>query len=226
MLLASVTGFLTTLVGDHGLYAVFALMAVDALLPAASEVVMVYAGAVAAGAFAGQSVVLFGQRIGSGFWAYLAMALAGTLGYTLGAIVGWAIGIYGGRPLLERRGRWLHLRPENLDRAERWFDRFGPAAVFLGRITPVVRSFISIPAGVFRAALGPYTGLTLAGSAIWCFAIAGAGWGLGSSYERFHHDFRFADYAIALAVVGAVAYLLLRRRARARGRASSRLTPP
>jgi membrane protein DedA with SNARE-associated domain len=224
--LASATEFLTTLVGDHGLYAVFGLMLVDALLPAASELVMVYAGAVAAGAFAGQNVVLFGQRIGSGFWAYVAMALAGTLGYTVGAAIGWAIGLYGGRPLLERRGRWLHLSPAKLDRAERWFDRYGQAAAFLGRITPVVRSFISIPAGVFRLALAPYTGLTLAGSAIWCFALAGAGWGLGASYERFHHDFRFADYAVAAAVLAVAAYGLLRWRRGARARASSRLSAP
>jgi membrane protein DedA with SNARE-associated domain len=224
--LASATGFLTTLVGDHGLYAVFGLMLVDALLPAASELVMVYAGAVAAGAFAGQNVILFGQRIGSGFWAYVAMALAGTLGYTVGAAIGWAIGLYGGRPLLERRGRWLHLSPAKLDRAERWFDRYGQAAAFLGRITPVVRSFISIPAGVFRLALAPYTGLTLAGSAIWCFALAGAGWGLGASYERFHHDFRFADYAVAAAVLALAAYGLLRWRRGARARASSRLSAP
>ena len=85
MPLASVSSSLTTLVGDHGLYAVFALMAIDAVFPAASELVMLYAGALAAGAFAGQHVSLLGSRIGSGFGAYLAMALAGALGYLLGA---------------------------------------------------------------------------------------------------------------------------------------------
>src|SRR5206468_1222695 len=104
-------------------------MAIDAVLPAASELVMVYAGALAAGAFASQHVTLFGSRIGSGFWAYVAMALAGTLGYLLGALVGWAIGRYGGRPLLERRGRFLHLSPARLERAERWFDRWDDWAV-------------------------------------------------------------------------------------------------
>src|ERR671932_1727140 len=139
MLLASVSGSLTSFVGDHGLYAVFALMAIDAVFPAASELVMVYAGAVAAGAFASQHVTLFGSRIGSGFGAYLAMALAGTLGYLLGAVAGWAVGLYGGRPLLERRGRLLHLGPGRLARTERWFDRWGDAAVLLGRLTPLVR---------------------------------------------------------------------------------------
>src|SRR5437016_7102574 len=146
-MLASVTSSLTSLIGNHGLYAVFGLMAIDAVFPAASELVMLYAGALAAGAFAGQHVDLFGGRISSHAWAYAAMALAGTLGYLVGSIVGWAIGLYGGRPLLERRGRWLHLSTQKLDRAERWFDRWDDLAVLIGRVTPVIRSFISIPAG-------------------------------------------------------------------------------
>jgi membrane protein DedA with SNARE-associated domain len=218
---AGVTGSLTSLIGDHGLYAVFLLMAIDAVLPAASELVMVYAGALAAGAFAGQHVDFFGTRISSHAWGYVAMALAGTLGYLLGSIGGWAIGVYGGRPLLERRGRWFHLNAERLDRAERWFDRWDDLAVFVGRVTPVVRSFISIPAGIFRMSFWRYTVLTLVGSAIWCFALAGVGLGLGRSYETFHHDFRFADYAVAAALVALAAYLALRwRRTRLSNRAS------
>ena len=98
-MLASLTSSVTTFIGDYGLYAVFLLMVVDAVLPAASELVMLYAGAVAAGAFAGQHVVLFGQRIDSHFWAYVAMSLAGVLGNTVGSLIGWGIGAYGGRPL-------------------------------------------------------------------------------------------------------------------------------
>jgi len=209
---AGVTSSLTSLIGDHGLYAVFLLMAIDAVLPAASELVMVYAGALAAGAFAGQHVDLFGTRISEHVWAYVAMALAGTLGYLVGSIGGWAIGLYGGRPLLERRGRWFHLSAERLRRAQRWFERWDDLAVLLGRITPVVRSFISIPAGVFRMSFWRYTILTLIGSAAWCFALAGAGWGLGNSYETFHHDFRFADYAIVAGILALLVYLLVRRR--------------
>ena len=112
-------------IGDYGLYAVFWLMLIDAVLPAASELVMVYGGALAAGAFANQEVTLFGRTIDDGWPAYLAIALAGTIGYTLGSMMGWAIGFYGGRPYLERHGRWLHLSEEKLDRAERWFDALG-----------------------------------------------------------------------------------------------------
>ena len=117
-ILTEITDAVTDAIGNHGLYAVFGLMLVDAVLPAASEVVMVYAGAVAAGAFAGQSVTLFGHTFADGFPAYLAMALAGTIGYLLGSIGGWWIGDYGGRPYLERHGRWLHLDEAKLDRAE------------------------------------------------------------------------------------------------------------
>jgi len=82
--------------------------------------------------------------------------------------------------------------------------------VLIGRVTPVLRSFVSIPAGVFEMRLAPYTVLTLVGSAIWAFAIAGAGYGLGSSYERFHHAFRYAEYAVLAGVLVGAAYLIYR----------------
>lgn len=222
-MLASLTSSVTTFIGDYGLYAVFVLMAIDAVFPAASELVMLYAGALAAGAFSGQHVVLFGDRIDSHFWAYVAMSLAGTIGYTLGSLAGWGIGAYAGRPLLEERGRWFHLDRAKLDRADRWFDRWGDWAVFLGRLTPVVRSFISIPAGVVRMPIVRFTVLTFLGSAIWCFGIAGAGWALGSSYEHFHHDFAYVEYAVVAAVIVAIAWLILRWRSSAAGARSERL---
>ena len=210
-MLASISSSLTSQVASHGAYAVFLLMAIDAVFPAASELVMLYAGAVAAGVFgSAHHVSIFGAKIGFGAGAFVAMALAGTLGYLVGGIVGWWIGLRGGRPLLERRGRWLHVTPARLDRAERWFERWGNVGVLLGRLTPVVRSFVSIPAGVFEMPLAPYTVLTLVGSAIWAFAIAGAGYGLGASYERFHHDFRYAEYAVAAGLLALVAYLIYR----------------
>jgi membrane protein DedA with SNARE-associated domain len=149
------------------------------------------------------------------------MALAGTLGYLVGAIVGWVIGRRGGHDLVERHGRKLHLEPERFARAQVWFDGHGPWAVFLGRITPLVRSFVSIPAGVLGSPFPQYTVLTLAGSAIWCFAFAGAGWALGSSYEKLDHGFRYVDYAvIALVIIGVAVLLVRRRRAHSRNRAA------
>ena len=214
-ILSGITDSLTSVVGDYGFYAVFLLMAVDAVLPAASEAVMVYGGAVAAGAFAGQSIVLFGWTLEPGFPAYLAVALAGTIGYTVGSIGGWWIGVHGGRPFLERHGRWFHLKDANLIKAERWFERWEDRAVFFGRITPVVRSFVSIPAGVFRAPFRRYTALTLLGSAIWCFGLACIGWALGSQWEEFHRVFKYVDYLIAASIAAGITYIvwkLYRRR--------------
>ena len=211
--LTEITHAVTAAIGDYGLYAVFVLMAIDAVLPAASELVMVYGGAVAAGAFASQEVVLFGWEVPEGLSAWLAIALAGTVGYTLGSIGGWAIGLYGGRPFVERHGRWVHMSPEKLDHADRWFVRWGDALVAVGRVLPVVRSFVAIPAGVARMPLGRYTLLTIPGSAAWCLALAGVGWALGANWERFHHAFRYADYAVLAALLAAVAYVLLRWRA-------------
>jgi membrane protein DedA with SNARE-associated domain len=208
VLVASISGSVTSFVGDHGVYAVFLLMAIDAVLPAASELVMVYAGALASGAFASQQVVLFGHEIESGLGAYVTMSLSGTLGYLVGAIVGWAIGLYGGRPLVDKRGRLLHLGPERFDRAERWFDRHDRWAVLLGRVTPVVRSFVSIPAGIFEMPLAPYTLFTLIGSALWAFAFAAIGYAVGSNYERFHH---FFDIALVAGAALLVLYLVVRR---------------
>ena len=222
MPLASFSSTLTSLVGDHGIYAVFLLMVIDAVLPAASELVMLYAGVVASGALPGQDVVLFGHQIDSTFWAYVAMSMAGVLGNTVGSVIGWGIGDYGGRPLVEKHGRWLHLGPENLDKAERWFERWGDWAVCLGRVTPVVRSFVSIPAGLARMPLGRFTVFTFLGCIPWCFGLAGIGWALGSSYESFHHDFRFVEIAVAVLVLAVIAIWLIRRRRASRlGRRAS-----
>jgi membrane protein DedA with SNARE-associated domain len=218
-----ITDAVTGAIGDYGLYAVFLLMLVDAVFPAASEIVMVYAGAVAAGAFAGQSVTLVGHELQSTGWAFVAMAGAGVVGYTLGSILGWAIGLYGGRPFLERHGRWVHVTPEKLDRTEGWFERWGETIVFFGRMTPVVRSFISIPAGVAEMAVGRFTVLTFLGTIPWCFGLAGIGLELGSKWERFHHGFQYADYAIVALIAAGVLYLALGyRRRRSRRRALER----
>jgi membrane protein DedA with SNARE-associated domain len=211
-ILSTLTEALTSAIGDHGLYAVFVLMVVDAVLPVASELIMVYGGAVAAGAFAGQDVVFFGERIESGVWALVAMSMAGVLGNTAGSVLGWAIGLYGGRPFLERRGRWFHIGPERLERADHWFERFGDATVFLGRVTPVVRSFVSIPAGVARMKLVRFTVLTFLGCLPWCFGLAGVGYGFGHSYERFHDAWHYVDYAVGALIVAGLVFLYVRRR--------------
>jgi membrane protein DedA with SNARE-associated domain len=214
---ASLTSTLTGWVGHHGAYAVFAIMAVDALLPVGGELTMLVAGAVAGGAIAGAQPILLGHELQTGLRSYIVLALAGTLGYLAGALAGWAIGRRGGRSLVERHGRRFGVGPRELDRAEAWFARHGRWAVFLGRLTPLVRSFISIPAGVLESPLRAYVALTFAGSALWCFAFAGAGWALGAGYDSVHRAFRYVDVvAIASAATALAGLAALHRRRRAR----------
>jgi membrane protein DedA with SNARE-associated domain len=211
--LAAITHSITSAVGHHGLYAVFGLLLIDAVFPAASELVMVYGGALAAGAFgSSQQIALFGNRISSHTGAYIAVALAGTLGYLVGSWLGWAIGAVAGRPFVERHARLFHLDGDKLGRADAWFEQRGALAVFVGRLTPVVRSFVSIPAGFEQMRMVPYTASTIAGNTIWCFALAGAGWGLGTGYQHFHHLFDYASIAVVVAVLVAAALIVARRR--------------
>jgi membrane protein DedA with SNARE-associated domain len=211
MVLASITQTLTDAVSHHGVAATFVLMAIDALLPVGGELIMVVAGAIAAGAIAGNPQ-LRGHQLGAGFETYLALALAGTFGYLLGSLAGWLLGRRVGREPLERHGHLIHLGPANLMRAERWFERHGAQAVFLGRLTPLVRSFISIPAGLFGEPLPRYLILTLAASAIWCFGFAGLGWGVGSSYKSIDQATHVVEALIVLAGIAAIGMLLWRRR--------------
>lgn len=207
MSLPSLTSTVTELVSHGGVPAVFSLLAVDALLPAGSELVMLLAGALAAG-IAGQGAA--GLPIG--LPTYLAVALAGTLGYLTGAVAGWVVGRHGRRWLGERRGGRLNVRPQQLAHAERWFARHGRAALLLGRLMPFTRSFISIPAGVLGAPLRPYLALTALGSAIWCFGLAGAGWALGASWDAAHGAFHDIGEALVAALAAAVVWRLARRR--------------
>src|SRR3954451_19373276 len=195
------TSHLTHWIAAHGLLAVFILMAVDAVLPAGGELVMLFAGALAAGAVAGHH----GPPL-------LGVVAAGTLGYLAGSLGGWAIGHVGGRALIERHGRWLHLGPERFARAERWFARYGSAFVFFGRLTPLVRSFVSIPAGVLEYPLGRYTLLSALASLMWCLAFGIAGYALGTHWDTVHSAFRYADYAAVAALVLTAGWLVLRVR--------------
>ena len=199
------TAHLTSWIADLGLAGVFALMAIDAVLPAGGELVMLFAGALAAGAISGHPASSLPAAI-----------LAGTLGYLVGSLAGWAIGRVGGRPFIDRHGRWLHLGPQRFRRAERWFARYGSAFVLLGRLTPLVRSFVSIPAGALEFSFIPYVVLTGLASLIWCAAFGIAGHALGSNWDSVHAAFRYADYAAAALLVSGAAALMVRGRHGAR----------
>lgn len=179
--------------------------------------------------FAEAACIPIPSEITLGFAGYLAYShkmeivaviLIGTLGELCGSFVGWAIGRFGGRPLIEKLGRYVLLTKSDLDRAERWFSRRGEPAVFVGRVLPIIRTFISLPAGV--AEMNPLRfGLaTFFGSLVWCTALAVAGYELGSSWHSLTKGFGDAGYVLAalaaLAIVAFVAhrYLALRRERR------------
>jgi membrane protein DedA with SNARE-associated domain len=211
--IASITGSLTDGVGAHGVVAVFVLMAVDALVPVGGELIMVVAGAIAAGALGG-APGLFGHQLSPGAETYVVLALSGVLGSLVGAWAGWLIGARAGRETLERHGHLVHLGHERLARAERWFARYGAWAVAIGRLTPLVRSFISIPAGLFADPIGRYTALTVLASAIWCFGFAGLGWALGSSYGSIDRATHVFEAALVVGAVIALVAFVVRRRVR------------
>lgn len=210
MLLGSLSGSITHAVGNHGIYAVFGLLVVAAVLPVASELVMLYGGALAGGAFAGVYLHVFGTAVHSHIWAYVAVAVTGTIGNVVGAAAGWWIGDLGGRALVLRYGRYFHVSEARLERAEHWFDRYDDWAVPIGLATPLARSFVAIPAGIVRVPFRKFLVLALLGSAVFCFGLDAAGWALGSAYTHAHKALGYVDYVVAAGLVALVAYFLYR----------------
>jgi membrane protein DedA with SNARE-associated domain len=210
VLVASITSSITHAVGNHGVYAVFGLLVLAAVLPVASELVMLYAGAIAGGAFAGVSIHVFGHPIQSHFWAYVAVAVAGTLGNVVGAAGGWWIGARGGRGIVHRYGRLIHVSEAKLDRAERRFERYDDWAVPVGFAAPLIRSFVAIPAGIIRVPFHRFIALAFLGCAVFCFGLAGAGWALGTAYTHAHDALGYVGYAILGGIVVAAAYFISR----------------
>ena len=215
-MLASVTGQLTTWIATNGVLAVFVLMAIDALLPIGGEVIMLYAGVIAAGVVTAGHPTLFGAPLDRGLEVYVVMSISGALGSLIGSLAGWWIGRRGGRPLIARHGRHLHVSPARFARAERWFEHHGVLTILIGRLTPLVRSFISIPAGILGSDLVPFALLTLVASLIWSFGFAAAGWALGGTWHSFDASFRYLDYIVLAALIGGAGWLILRSRSQSR----------
>jgi membrane protein DedA with SNARE-associated domain len=151
-------------------------------------------------------------------WLVVA-ALLGALGNTLGSLVTYWIGAAGGRPLLERYGRFVLISHHDLDQADHWFARHGGLAVFIGRLLPVVRTFISLPAGVSRMDLGTFTLLTAAGSFLWSLWLVSAGYALGANYDRLRHLGTWFD-VLVVGGIAVVVVMYVLRHVRTRGLAA------
>jgi membrane protein DedA with SNARE-associated domain len=142
---------------------------------------------------------------------YLVLAGAlGGLGSTLGSIFAYYVGVWGGRPLIQRYGRYFFISPSDLDSAERFFARWGRYAVFFGRMVPLVRTFVSVPAGVARMDLRTFTIYTYAGSFIWALLLAAIGYQLGENWEDIRDWTSPADIPIAIILVLLVAWYIYR----------------
>jgi membrane protein DedA with SNARE-associated domain len=196
-------------IASYGYLAIFVLMVAEsACIPVPSEVTMVFGGALAAGAVAG---------------THLNLALviaAGVAGNVAGSYIAWGVGAYGGRAAWRRWGRYVLLRPSDIDRADRWFGRHGTKAVFFGRLLPVVRTFISLPAGIARMSPVRFGIYTLAGCIPWIAALAWAGYAVGANWQHVVSAFHGVTYALIAVIVLLVLIgvgLLIRRRIRDRG---------
>ena len=176
------------------------LMAVEsAAIPFPSEIIMPLAG------------WLLVKDAGHGFeWLFLA-AFFGALGNTIGSLVAYYAGAWGGRPFLHRYGRYVFITHRELDLADRWFARYGEAAVFISRLLPVVRTFISVPAGVTRMNVWRFTALTFAGSYPWSFGLAAGGFALGEHWDRLTDWLRPVSLPIAIVLALLIAYYVYRR---------------
>ncbi len=192
--------FLTHLFQTIDWFGVVVIMALEsANIPIPSEVTIPLSG------------WMLVQARGLSAWHALGLGgLWGAVGCTLGSVVSYALGAWGGRPLVERYGQYILVQEEDLDRADRWFARWGDWAAFLSRLLPIVRTFISFPAGVVRMNFVRFTVFSFVGSFIWCGLLALGGYHFGEHWEELRAIMRPFDLPIALVIVAALAYYIYR----------------
>lgn len=200
MPLASITDSLvhlaTNAVGSLGLGGIFVLMlAESACIPIPSEATMLFAG------FA----------VSQGRFSLFAITAVGVLGNMVGSLIAYAVGYFGRIELVERQGHRLHIKPSHLEWADRWFARYGEATVFFTRVLPIIRTFISLPAGVARMPVVRFTVFTLLGCIPWVLLLGFIGDQVGHNWTHWRHGFSYVDYVMAALIVGGIAYWIARR---------------
>ena len=161
-----------------------------------------------------------GFNVHKGEYSLFAITAAGSLANLAGSWLAYAVGYYGRIELLERHGSKLHIKPSHLATADRWFQRHGDATVFFTRMLPIVRTFISLPAGVAKMPFWRFSAFTLAGCVPWVLLLTVLGQQAGDRWKHWRHSLEYVDYAVAAAIVVGIVYLLIRRR-RGRGRAAT-----
>ena len=201
LVLASITepliNFATDVVDKMGLAGVFVLMTLEsACIPIPSEATMLFAG------FA----------VSRGEYSLIAATLVGTFANLVGSWIAYAVGYYGRIELVEQHGHKLHISPKHLATADRWFARHGEATVFFARMLPIVRTFISLPAGVARMPFWRFSIFTFLGCLPWVFALTFIGKQAGANWEDWKDSLHYVDYAVAVLIVAAAVYYLIRWR--------------
>jgi membrane protein DedA with SNARE-associated domain len=195
-LVAAVTAFIVGSISAGGYGGIVLLMAIEsACIPLPSEIIMPFAG-----------YLVYRGELG-----LVGVSVAGAVGCVVGSLVAYAVGARGGRPAIERWGRWVLLSPHELELADRWFARWGRQTVFWARLLPVVRTFIALPAGVARMEPWPFIWLTFAGSLPWCGALAYAGVRLAENWNRVREALHGVDVAVAGVVALGLAWALWHR---------------
>jgi membrane protein DedA with SNARE-associated domain len=200
--LALFTDFVTNEIVRYGYLAIFLLMLLEsACIPIPSEVTMLFGGALASAGF-----VASGQELDL-VW----VVIAGTAGNVTGSSLAYWAGAVGGRPLVDRFGRYLLVRPHEVDRAHAWFERHGDGTVFFSRLLPVVRTFISVPAGVARMNVMKFTLYTVLGCLPWTFALAWIGYSLGDNWDAAEKVIRPVSWAIVAVIIFGGVWWVVRR---------------
>jgi len=206
--LAFLAPFVTDLVSNYGYLGIFVLMLLgSACIPIPSEIVMAFGGALASETFADQ---VLGDPSKS--LSLLGVIVVGVLGSLVGSLLAYWLGYAGGRPMVDRWGKYLMLRPHEVDRAQDWFERHGQAAVFWSRLIPLVRAFISLPAGVARMNLGAFTLYTTLGLLPWTIGLALAGRSLGDRWNDVERFIAPVSIATGIALVALAVWWIVRRR--------------
>lgn len=203
-IIATLAGFIIAVISNTGYLGIVFLMAIEsACIPLPSEIIMPFAGYLI---YSGHSDPLTHVR----FMLFL-VATAGAIGCNVGSVVAYEIGHYGGRPLVERYGSYIFLGRHELEMAERFFRRFGAVAVLIGRLLPVIRTFIALPAGIAKMPRMRFHVFTFIGSWPWCFVLAWIGMKLGESWDkdpRLKQWFHRLDAVIILLLLAGIVWFV------------------
>jgi len=203
LLIASITeslvNFATNTVGDLGLAGIFVLMLLEsACIPIPSEATMLFAG------FA----------VSNGHYSLAAAVTAGVLGNLVGSWIAYGVGYWGRVDLIEKHGRKLHVKREHLEWADRWFERYGAPTVFFARLLPIIRTFISLPAGIAEMKFWRFTVYTLLGCIPWVLMLTLIGKAAGDNWVKWKDHLHYADYVVLVLLAALVTFLVIRRRRR------------